>query len=209
MGSRNQNETIEFENWEKERDRDRESVDFEGSLLELQISWPKHTYLTTKLLISYVFKLHNIYKFGSVGFSVKKSSITIEPKTKKKNWNFKNRNQRKPIEIQNFSQSIWFLAHPEVRVDSTSLSTLYLIICNNISQETLKPWFLILNMFKKEPSFHDELAKRRQEHQCNVREYIECPNFFYVTYVSMCVIFCNWALLTSAQWTILVTVLLS
>ena len=75
---------IEFENWEKERDRDRESVDFEGSLLELQISWPKHTYLTTKLLISYVFKLHNyIYKFGSVGFSVKKSSITIEPKTKK------------------------------------------------------------------------------------------------------------------------------
>ena len=45
-------------------------------------------------------------------------------------------------------------------------------------------WIILSrHVFHETNDMADELAKRGRKHQCNVREYNECPNFVYVKYV--------------------------
>ena len=45
-------------------------------------------------------------------------------------------------------------------------------------------WIILSrHVFHEANDMANELAKRGREHQCNVREYNECPNFVYVKYV--------------------------
>ena len=63
---------------------------------------------------------------------------------------------------------------------ATELSVLILDCRMLLGQE----WTVLpCHVFREANGVVDELAKRGQEHQCNVREYNECPNFVYVKYV--------------------------